>query len=991
MKSDNQLPPSIRISLRAAFSLLLLALLFSCHPAKTPQGDYTTAENDPLKARIYTLDNGLKVYMTTYKDAPRIQAYIAVKAGSKNDPADATGLAHYLEHMLFKGTDQYGTKDYAKEEVEINKIQDLYDQYRLLKDPQQRKEMYHRIDSISGKASTYAIANEYDKMAANMGSVGSNAYTSFEQTVYVEDIPSNQFDKFATLQAERFRKPVMRLFHTELEAVYEEKNRGLDNDNEKSWEAMFAGLFQKNTYGTQTTIGTIEHLKNPSLSKIRQYYDTWYVPNNMAICLSGDFDPDSLIKIIRTKFSGLKSKPVPPYTPAKEEPITSPVVKEVWGPNAEEVTLGYRFDGANTGQARMITLLAKILFNGKAGLIDLNLNQKQEVLGASAFSEILKDYSVLLIDGQPKKGQTLDQVKDLMLQQLEKIKNGDFPDWLPQAIVNNMKLEETKAYEENARRADAFVKAFTTGTDWTDYVSQTEKISHISKQQIIDFAKASFGQNYVIVYKRTGEDKNVQKVEKPHITPVEVNRNEQSPFVKNILAASVPEIKPRFIDYDKDIKKLKTDKGIPVLYHENTENKTFDLYYVIPIGSNQDKRIKLAVDYLNYLGSANYSPKQIQQEFYKLACSYSVFSSENETRVSLSGLSENFPKALALFEELLNDAKPDKDALDNLISDVLKKRQDDMLDKNTILYSGMINYAMFGSKSPFSNVIPEKELKEIKPEELSNLIKSFCAYQHHVLFYGSLSESEICDQLNKLHRSPARLNPVPTDNAFQFQDSKNDVYVVDYDMKQAEIILLSKSVKFNAAIYPEAVLYNEYFGGGMASIVFQDLRESKALAYSVYSGYRIGQRKDKNNYNLSYIGTQSDKLPEALTGLTDLLRDMPESQNVFKAAKESILQNLRTERISRSAILLSYDQSLKLGVDHDLRKDVFERIPKMNMDDVKKFQLDYIKNQKYTMLVLGKKENLDFKTLEKYGHVNYLGLKDLFGYDKEPGAEKLLN
>ena len=302
------------------FSILIFT--FSLNAQKTYK--YETVPNDPLNVRIYKLENGLTVYLSVYKNAPRIQTYIATRAGSKNDPTDCTGLAHYLEHMLFKGTDVYGTKDFAKEKVELDKIEALYETYRKTKDEAKRKTIYHAIDSISGYASTFAIANEYDKMLSNLGAKGTNAYTWLEQTVYVNDIPSNQLDKWTTIEAERFRNPVLRLFHTELEAVYEEKNRSLDNDGDKSWDALFLGLFPHNTYGSQTTLGTIDHLKNPSLIEIKKYFYTYYVPNNMAICLSGDLDPDATIKMINEKFGSWKSKPIPTYNPYIENQIAAP-------------------------------------------------------------------------------------------------------------------------------------------------------------------------------------------------------------------------------------------------------------------------------------------------------------------------------------------------------------------------------------------------------------------------------------------------------------------------------------------------------------------------------------------------------------------------------------------------------------------------------------------------------------------------------------------
>ena len=246
---------------------------------------YESVKGDPLNARIYTLDNGLKVYMSVTKMEPRIQTYIGVKAGSKSDPADATGLAHYLEHMLFKGTDKYGSLDYEKEKPLLDQIQALYEKYRQTTDEAERKKIYAEIDRVSGEAAKFAIANEYDKMLAAIGAQGTNAFTSYEQTGYVNNIPSNQLEKWLIIEGERFRNPVMRIFHTELEAVYEEKNRSLDNDYRAMYTALFQGLFQKHNYGKQTTIGTIDHLKNPSIVKIRNYYNQYYVPNNMAICL----------------------------------------------------------------------------------------------------------------------------------------------------------------------------------------------------------------------------------------------------------------------------------------------------------------------------------------------------------------------------------------------------------------------------------------------------------------------------------------------------------------------------------------------------------------------------------------------------------------------------------------------------------------------------------------------------------------------------------
>lgn len=950
--------------------------------SKVPSLNFEYALNDPFKARIYTLKNGMKVYMSVYKNAPRIQTYIAVKAGSKNDPATATGLAHYLEHMVFKGTDKFGTKDFAKESAEITKIENLYETYRQTTDEGQRRKIYHQIDSISGVAAKYAIANEYDKMMSGIGGQGTNAFTSFDQTVYVNDIPSNQLENWLKIEAERYRKPVLRLFHTELEAVYEEKNRGLDSDNSKLWEAVFAGLFTNHTYGKQTTIGTIEHLKNPSMKEIMKYFNANYVPNNMAICLSGDFDPDETIKLIEKNFGSMSSKPVTPYTFEKEAPITQKIVKEIIGPDAANLAMAWRFEGTGTRDADMINLVNLLLVNGRAGLLDLNLNQQQKVLNSGGYAYVLKDYSTHILFAEPKEGQSLEEVEKLLLDQLEQLKKGEFPDWLMSAVITDLKLQKIKELENNQTRAMAFVDAFVNDTKWQQAVNMVERMSKITKQDVVNFAKANYNEsNYVVVYKRVGEDKNIQKVEKPQITPVEVNRDDQSPFVKNILNSKTAEMEPKFIDYEKDVMKTTMNGNIPVLYSQNTENQLFDLYYAFDMGSNNDKLLPVAIDYIPYLGTSKMSPAEVQQEFYKLGCSFNVFNSDIQTWVSLTGLSENFEKATRLFEELLVDPKIDEAILKNLVSDILKKRSDAKQQKGTILQKMMVNYAKYGAVNPATNLLSEEELNKLQPAQVAELIKSLMTNQHKILYYGPKLVGDVKESLNTIHKVPATgLKPCPEETKFVTQAFSNTVYVVDYDMKQAEIVILTEGDKYDAKNAPLINMYNEYFGGGMSSVVFQDLRESKALAYSCYSTYRGPKDPKLPFYNFSYIGSQADKLPEAMAGMMSLLNNVPKSDISFGAAKEAILQNIRTERINKADILFDYLHAEKFGLKTDIRKDIYARVATMTYDDVKKFQDEKIKNKPASILVLGKKDLLDIKTLEKYGTVKYLTLKDVFGY-----------
>ncbi len=942
---------------------------------------YEYALNDPLNARIYTLKNGMKVYLSVYKNAPRIQTYIAVKAGSKNDPADATGLAHYLEHMVFKGTDVYGTKDFAKEGPEIKKIEDLYEQYRGSTNLEKRKRIYKQIDSISGVAAKYAIANEYDKMLAAIGADGTNAFTSFDQTVYVNDIPSNQISNWLKIEAERFRKPVLRLFHTELEAVYEEKNRGLDSDDNKIWESLFAGLFKNHTYGTQTTIGTIEHLKNPSMVEINKYYQRYYVPNNMAIIMSGDFDPDKVVAEIEKHFGNFQRKPVEVYKYKPEAPITEKVVREIVGPNPASVNMAWRFAGEGTKDADICTLLSGILYNGTAGLMDINLNQAQKVLNSNNFFYPLKDYSFFAFGGEPKEGQSLEEVEKLILSQIELIKKGEFPDWLMSAVVTDLRLKKTKELENNSSRADAMMNAFVNDIKWQHAVNQLDRISKISRQELIDFTKANFTfENYAVAYKKTGEDATVRKVEKPAITPVEVDRDNTSPFVKSILESAPAGIAPKFLDFEKDIVKSTIKSGIPVFYNQNVENKLFELYYKFDMGSNNGKIYPVAVKYIPYLSTGDLSAAKIKEELYKLGCSFNVFCDRENIWVSLVGLSDNYEKALQLFEKVLSNPVVEEPVLKNLVADIIKERNDNKLQKRIILNAAMTNYARYGAENPYSYVFSDAELAALTTEQIRQTIKGLTSFEHKILYYGPKKSEEVNASLNSFHNVPEKLNPLPPAKQFPEKQLDKTVYVVDYDMKQAEIIMLSNGKPYTPESVPVITLYNNYFGGGMSSILFQDLRESKALAYSTYSRYNQPNKLSKNYFNFSYIGSQADKLSEAMKGLNDLLTEMPKAEGSFNSAKEMIMQEMRTQRITKADILFKYLEAQDLGIKTDIRKQIFEKVNNYQFADIKQFHENNIKGKPVTTLVLGKKEALDMKTLEQYGNVKFLSLQEIFGY-----------
>ncbi|MGB0886861.1 MAG: M16 family metallopeptidase [Vicingaceae bacterium] len=942
--------------------------------------DYETVEGDVLNTYIHTLDNGLKIYMSVNKDEPRIQTNIAVNTGSKQDPADATGLAHYLEHMVFKGTSKIATINWEAEKVLLKQISDLYEKRRSVTDGAERKAIYQQIDSLSGEAAKFAVPNEYDKMISSIGAKGTNAYTSVEQTVYINDIPSNEMEKWLAIESERFSELVLRLFHTELEAVYEEYNRGKDNDYWLSYETMSENLFKKHTYGTQTTIGTSEHLKNPSMEKIHQYFNERYVANNMAIVLSGDLDPDATVDLIKKYFGDFKSKEVPTFTPAVEDEITEPVYVTVKGSDAEWVNIGYRLPGVESEDIYMLNLFDGLLNNGQAGLIDLNLIKGQKVLDAYSSPQTMKDYSVFEMSGNPREGQTLEEVKDLLLAQVEKIKAGEFEEWMLPAVIKDFKLSEQQRNLYNSARAGKMTNAFIMGQNWSDVVNKNNKLSKVTKADIVAFANKYFKDNYVVVYKETGEGDN-PKVEKPAITQVQLNRDTASAFAVNFEKMESSRMTPVFDNYKEDIKEDKLASGVPLYYVENTTNETFSLNYILDMGSYSDKEMALAVEYLEYLGTDKYSANELQLELFKQGLSYSVYAAQERVYVTLSGLDESLEEGIKLFEHILANVEPNQEAFENSVADKLKDRADTKLNKGAILYGGLMNQGMYGEDSPIKNILSADELKALEPANLVSKIKALTSYEHYIYYYGRKNIEDVKTLLNKNHKTPETLKPLIAAKEFTEQKMEsNKVYFVNYDMVQSEVMMLSNAGPYNKDLAATTNVFNQYFGGGLSSIIFQEIRESKALAYSAYAAYTTPRKPNKSHFIRAYVGTQVDKLADAKKAIMELMNEMPEVEDQFQDSKIAALKKIETSRTKRSRLFWNYLAAKEMGRDYDLNEKIYPQIKNLELANLKTFFNQNIAGKNYTYLVIGNKELVDMEVLKEMGEFKELTLEEIFGY-----------
>lgn len=964
--------------------LLVSAVMLLTATAATAQKQYKyeTVEGDPLKARIYTLDNGLKIYLTVNKDQPRIQTYIAVRVGGKNDPAETTGLAHYFEHLMFKGTSSFGTWNYEAEKPLLDSIEVCFERYRHLTDSLERVAMYHHIDSLSYEASKYSIANEYDKLMAHIGANGTNAYTSEDVTCYTEDIPSNELDNWAKIQADRFKDNVIRGFHTELEAVYEEKNISLTRDQDKFIHGIMSMLFPHHPYGTQTVLGTQEQLKNPSITNIKNYYKQWYVPNNTAVCMSGDFDMDEAVAVIDKYFGDWQPNPqLPVLNLSKEEPMTSPQYKDVYGPEADIVVLGWRFPGEKSKDYDFLKIVSQLVSNNKAGLFDLNLNQQQKVLASGAFDYGLSDYSMFLALAYPKEGQTLEEARDLMLGEIRKIAKGDFDEALLEAIVNNMKLEYMKELESNEDRASMFVSAFVNGIEWKDKVEEFERLGKITKSDLMRFASEYLTDGYACVYKHKGVDPDEKKMEKPAISPIEMNRDKTSDFVKNITTTFVEPIQPVFVDYKKDLSVCDLKNGHDLLYKQNTSNELFTLTYTFEHGGRNDRELSVAAGYLDFLGTEKMSAEELQKELYRIACNISINVDEDRTGIVVSGLSENMERAMKLCEEWMNEAKADDAVYANYVSDILKEREMEKLEQASNFYR-LRAWGIYGPVNAYTNILSAEELKNAAPQSLLDRIKNLRNYRQTVIYYGPKSMKEVTKLIAKIHPMAKKPLSASGNEIYTMQETpETAVYLAPYEAKNIYMQMYSNNGQvYDPALVPQMNLFNTYFGDNMSSIVFQELRESRGLAYSASAWYQTPRHKGQTNSFITFIISQNDKLGDCIDVFNGIIEQMPVSETAFPLAKEVLLKRLATERTIKQSVLNSFFKARRLGLDHDINADIYEQVKNMTLDDVVDFQQKNVRGRNYKYMILGDEKELDMERIEKIGTIHRVTTEEIFGY-----------
>lgn len=963
------------------FALLSAALgtvLFFIGCQSAPQ----TAKRDPYEVRISRLSNGVNVYLSPNREKPQVVTMIGFPSGGQNDPDDKTGLAHYLEHLLFKGTSKLGTTDYQSEKVLLDKIEKLYQQHEKTTDPAKRREIYREIDQLSTAAAKYAAPNEFVRAIQSMGGSGTNAYTGLDRTVYLDTVPSNQLHKWMKLETERFRDPVFRGFHTELETVFEEYNMMQDRTSSKFWELVIANVYAGHP-AARPLIGTPEHLKNPSPERVMKFYRERYTPSDMYVILAGDFDPDQTLTQLEATLGTLPAAPKPAKLDAVPTPVKGETVREITQPDFAMALLVWRIDRPTRRDFDLAELIAKILSNGSAGLFDQHLQIPQKVPAAFAsVGDIQGGILTLMAGALAPAGTKPEAVRELLDGEIAKLKTGDFPDWLPGAIIDHQRLSELKSLPDNHFRANRMLDAALTGRPWRDEISKLERMQSLTKQEIVDFARQHLGGDRFVFYRRTGPREPGAKLDKPEITPLAIRRDASSDFYREFTAIPAPELEPEFPDLKRDVRRDQLacrDPGrqIPLTAVANKRNELFNLTVVFDAGTDHDRLLAAAAPYAMLAGTRSMTAPEFNLALYKLSGSISLSAGRDEVYLNVSGLTKNMAPLLNLAHQLLTETRDNPDALKKMVETLKLARKMERERPQSILFSGLANYARYGADSPLMAEPSNAELDALKPQELIATLAKLPNYPCRIRYYGPLQPAELDRRLADELKLPALEKAPDTPHKFAtLKRDKREVYLVNVPkLQQVQLLFFESKELFNPGNAALRQLFNEYFGGGMSSVIFQEIREAKSLAYSSYGSYTTPRLPEEPHTFQIFLSTQPDKVGDAIMAVEEL--GFPISPVSFEKSRETILQRLRAERWRDQALIGVAEEFRRKGLPDDFYAQNWTKLNAAKLEDLKQFYQDKVKTVPNLLLVVGDTSRIDRKALEKFGPITEFTLDQI--------------
>ena len=872
------------------FLFILPVFLFAAEKFETTPGD-------PFGFHRIKLENGLTVILAKNTDQPKIQSYILVHAGSLDDPERSTGLAHYFEHMMFKGSSRIAALNWEKEKPLLDKIEALFEQYRNEKDPAKRKAIYAEIDKTSFEAAQYSN-DEYWEILRAMGCTDINAFTSYEVTAYETVVPSHMLETFLTLEQERFSNIAMRRFHTELETVYEEFNRTQDNDRRQAISAALKLVAGEKHPFARPVIGLPEHLKNPSIRDVKNFFHQYYVPENMVLILVGDLDYEKTIALVRKTFGTLPAKKVAAKNPVSPlKPLSKPLTTEVTGPESEFLIMAIpmQVDRKENGYIR--DLIFTVLSNGKNGIFDTNLRKTQKVQQISCSLFSIADEDMLFISAQPLQGQSLEELRALIESELDNLKNGNFDPAILTAAVNNDRFELMTMAESRSSTASVALNLVWHKRSMQEILDDLKKTEQLTKEEFVRQTNRILNSAPAIVYKRSGEKKDRVHAEKPPITPLKMPESRLSAFGKELAALPAGKASDlQVIDWSTAITETPVS-GTKLYCTKNEKNERFSFSIVLPIGSYHDLKHDLAISYLSLLGTETKDLTTFNSELYNLALDMDFEVDEYTTTLTITGLQKYLPQALRLLTERLTLAKADPAAYTRFVERIKKARADARQEPGNYLFAAR-TFAVYGGKNnPLFHVLSPKELEAIKPEELTAHLRALLASMpREFVYYGPASPDEVASLIQTTLPAPAEKQIViPEPVKFKIQPPQEHlVYLIRHPSAQVIACLTRTDTIRIPADTAAARIIDEYTN----PLYFQELREKQSLGYVAQAAYAVpGIHPDNYSQFIAILGTQPDKLKIGMQSMRNMTNELPQNQLFFNTIQFNTLTALQTMRI----------------------------------------------------------------------------------------------
>ena len=948
------------------------------------------AQNAPI--RQLTLSNGMNVMLCENHEQPQIYGAICVHAGAKNDPLDNTGMAHYLEHIMFKGTDSIGTLNWKEEKIFLDSISLLYDELHDKTDPKERNRILLHINNLSNKATQYAIPNEVDVILDMMGGEGVNAFTSNDVTVYHNRFPSNQLEKWLLVYKERFRYPVFRLFQSELEAVYEEYNMYQDEPMMTFMEDALAEAYGDHPYG-RPVIGYQKHLKNPQTSAMQKFFNTYYHPANMTLVLVGDFEVRGILPLLERTLGQLHNEnenvdpeiakqtkrfntdlnmPVKPFgnhqvVSVKETPVKMGII-------------GFQTVGARDKEAIYLDLLGNLLNNdASTGLLD-KLNNENKLLMSQGFNYGMLEHGMFAVVYVPKiLGQSHEQAEELVFAAIDSLKSGHFSDDLFEAVKLNY-LSDYLTDMESLEDMFYVVLELATNQQSPDfYDKKGELLRNLTKDELVRVAQQYFGDNCLIYRSFMGVKKH-EKLQKPAWSPVVAQNTEaRSEFANKIAALPTKDIRPQE-PFDKGkVAQLDINPSYTLYASHNPRNDIFTLDIVYHYGTLSDRKLDAAVQYFNLQGTEKQNFTDFQLELQKLGATLDVQTSSDQTTVSISGFDKDLPTILGLCREKLTHPANDEKMLSVLIDAEkgnLRMQKNDASAWGSALYM----YALYGENSPYLTKLSLKELTKISGAELEESFSHIFEYDGYVTYVGNEDFEHVKNWMKEIYglnegvkKGTRKVRPLqsysrPTlflaSNA-QFLQSNIYFYIQGDKVKTMKQQAVCK-------------IYNEFMGGSMAGVIFQEIRELRSLGYSAYGYYSFDGLNRIPGFVVGFLGTQADKTVEGCEAMCELLERCPEKPEKFETAKASALKKMEASYISFRDYPEQVRKWQEYGFKGDPRQEQMEILKQMEFNDMRDFFYQMVGKNPMVITVAGDKKRISIPQLEKKYEVKEVKYKDIF-------------